>query len=246
MNIVMTVDLTENTAPLLHLENVSWQRNGRTLLHEVELLLPDHGLVLFLGANGAGKSSLLKILAGVSQVSTGEIHNQVSAIVGWMPEPARFYDYLTVREHMFLQCDLLALENAEAAVNTLMEQWQLTEVDDYLAKHLSLGYRQRLSLAMALLGQPKILLLDEPMNGMDPSLLQHFKTFLADIKKHTLVLMATHLLAEASDLADHCIVMHQGALLNHCSFQQSPIAGDALLTFYHDSLAQWHQQELSS
>lgn len=246
MNIAKTIDLTENTPPLVHLENVCWRRNGRNLLHEIELFLPDHGLVLLLGANGAGKSSLLKILAGVSQVSSGKIHSQDMARVGWMPEPARFYDYLTVREHMFLQADLLALNNPETSVNTLMEQWQLMEVNDYLAKHLSLGYRQRLSLAMALLGQPKVLLLDEPMNGMDPSLLQHFKAFLADIKKHTLVLMATHLLAEASDLADHCIVMHQGALLSHRSYQQSPVAGDALLTFYRDSLAQWQQQELSS
>jgi|SRR5690554_1531875 len=246
MNKAMHIDLTENTAPLVHLQNVSWQRNGRTLLHKVELLLPESGLVLFLGANGAGKSSLLKLLAGVSQVSSGKILSQATARIGWMPEPARFYDYLTVREHMFLQADLLALKNPLSAVNGLMEEWQLLEVDDYLAKHLSLGYRQRLSLAMALLGQPNVLLLDEPMNGMDPSLLQQFKIFLSATKNQTLVLMATHLLAEASDLADHCIIMHQGALLNYRSYQESPVAGDALFRFYRDSLAQWQQQEVYS
>lgn len=225
---------------IIKIQNLSLKRAGRVLIDGLNVSLPSSGLITLLGANGAGKSTLLRLLAGVSIATEGTISHRHDLTTGWMPEPARFYRQLTVEDQLLLQADLLALPEPEQAVQKVLSDWRLDTVKNQRTEHLSLGFRQRLSLAQALLAPVDILLLDEPMNGMDPDLMQQFKHFLADFKQHKLVLMATHLMAEVSELADQVMVMHQGQLLAQQNFQQTLTSVD-LMHFYQNSLKDWQK-----
>ncbi|MCX7543791.1 ATP-binding cassette domain-containing protein [Marinicella gelatinilytica] len=235
------MNTSAHQSSLIQLHNLTVQRQGRVLIDEMSLRLPSTGLWVLLGANGAGKSSLLRLLAGVSTATSGQIEFADGVEIGWMAEPARFYRQLTVLEHLRLQADLLDLANPEQAVQRVLEEWGLNTVKNQLTEHLSLGYRQRLSLAGALLAPVNVLLLDEPMNGMDPMLMKHFKSFLAEFKQHNLVLMATHLMAEVSKLTDCAVAMHQGQLLAQHDFQQHAVTAVDLLHFYQNSFADWQK-----
>ncbi|KAA3641671.1 MAG: ABC transporter ATP-binding protein [Proteobacteria bacterium] len=232
-----------NDSTVIRMNNLTLQRQGHCLINDINLQLPASGLVVILGANGAGKSSLLRLLAGVSTETSGQVEFPDDLQIGWMAEPARFYRQLSVLEHLRLQADLLDLANSEQAVQRVLDTWGLKMVENQLTDHLSLGYRQRLSLAGALLAPVDVLLLDEPMNGMDPDLMQQFKAFLADFKQHKLVVMATHLMAEVGALTDWAIVMHQGRILAQQDCQQQTMTAVALLQFYQHSLTDWQKTE---
>lgn len=227
--------------PAIQLHNITVQRQGRVLIDDISLSLPKSGLWVLLGANGAGKSSLLRLLAGVSRATSGQIELSETLQIGWMAEPARFYRQLTVLEQLRLQANLLNLDDAEQAVQRVLVEWGLKSVENQLTDSLSLGYRQRLSLAGALLAPTNVLLLDEPMNGMDPELMKHFKAFIESFKQHNLVLMATHLMAEVSELTDCAIVMHQGQLIAQQNFEDQSVTAVDLLHFYQNSLVDWQK-----
>lgn len=229
---------------LIQVENLTLRRQGHVVIDHLSMDLPQTGLMVLLGANGAGKSSLLKLMAGVSQASEGAIHMPESADIAWVPEPASFYRHLTVCEQLLLQADLLRISQPFKAVKDVMVDWGLISVEHQLTTHLSLGYRQRLSIACALLGPIDVLLLDEPMNGMDPDLMVKFKQFLAHFKQHKLVVLATHLMAEISDLTDQAWIMHQGRLLDQRVYIQ-PATATQLLQFYQSSLSNWQQEAMS-
>lgn len=232
---------SDSDSALIKLRGLTLRRGRRSVLDELNVSFPRAGLVALLGGNGAGKSSLLRILAGVSEATSGTVNQSGELRLGWMAEPARFYLQLTVKEQLLLQADLLALPEPVKVVNQLMNQWQLERVSQFRTEHLSLGYRQRLSLAQALMGPVDVLLLDEPMNGMDPELMQQFKTFLADIKQHKLVILATHLMAEISDLTDWALVLHQGRLLAKHDYRHQRATAVDLMHLYQTSLSDWQQ-----
>lgn len=234
------MNLTKDS-DIIQLHDLTVRRRGRVLIDGLNASFPATGLVVLLGANGAGKSSLLRLLAGVSEAGRGEINCAPGIKIAWMPEPVRFYGQLTVLQHLRLQADLLALADSERAVQKVLTEWHLDGVKQQRTEHLSLGYRQRLSLAQALLAPVDVLLLDEPMNGMDPDLMQQFKAFLSEFKQHHLVIMATHLMAEVGPLTDRAMVMHQGQLLAQQNRQQQPMTAVDLLHFYQHSLADWYQ-----
>jgi ABC-type multidrug transport system ATPase subunit len=226
---------------IIKVKNLTLRRQGRVLIDNLNVSFPANGLVALLGANGAGKSTLLRVLAGVSKATEGSLYRANELTIGWMPEPARFYRQLSVEEQLLLQADLLALPDPEQAVHKVLTEWRLEIVKNQRTEHLSLGYRQRLSLAQALLAPVDVLLLDEPMNGMDPDLMQQFKRFIADFKQHKLVIMATHLMAEVSELTDRVMVMHQGQLLAQLNDHQKTLSAVDLMRFYQDSLVAWQK-----
>ena len=227
---------------LIELDNLSVIRQGHHLLRNIQLSLPAQGLVVVLGANGAGKSSLLRVLAGVSEATAGTIRYRSDVRIGWMPEPASFYPQLTVHEQLLLWADLQAVEQAQTAVEQMMTDWGLVGVRNQTTLHLSLGYRQRLSLAMALLPAVDVLLLDEPMNGMDPDLMQQFKNRLTELKQRHLVILVTHLMAEVSVLSDWVLVMQQGQIILQQDVRTQNIDAVGLMNIYQQAFQQWQQQ----
>ena len=184
----------------------------------------------FLGRNGAGKTTTIRMLLGLIRPSDGEVEvlgkrvrpgaSDVFARVGYLVESAIAYPNLTVRENLDIQRRLTGAPRA--AVAQAIELMRLDSCADRLAGVLSLGNRQRLSLARALLHRPELLILDEPANALDPSGIVEIRRLLRSLagERGVTVLMSSHILAEVAHLADRIGVVHEGRLLEELDHDQ--------------------------
>ncbi len=194
--------------------------------------LNSHQICGLIGANGAGKSSLLKLISGEIPVKDDVIElNQCSLFrqparyksqLGYMPDIFPADPHYTVRTFLTFcaLCQQVATNNLSKVIDEIIEQLQLNELSNRRLTQLSLGQKQRVSLAQALINQPKLLLLDEPLNGLDPSQQEHFWQLLKQHHGEACVLIASHHLA---DLFNHChrlLILDQQQLVADIDFQQ--------------------------
>ncbi|MDD8026548.1 MAG: ABC transporter ATP-binding protein [Acidobacteriota bacterium] len=183
----------------------------------------------FLGRNGAGKTTTIRMLLGLVRPSAGEIsilgaslerdRRRALARIGFFVESASAYPNLTVRENLHIQ--RLLTSAPLACVDEVIDLLKLGEYANRRAGRLSLGNKQRLSLARALLSRSEILILDEPVNGLDPAGIIEIRTLLrrlADDQGRT-VFMSSHLLAEVEHLADRVGIVHAGRLVEEVDLQ---------------------------
>jgi ABC-2 type transport system ATP-binding protein len=183
-------------------------------------------LFAFLGPNGAGKTTAMKLLTGLMKPDAGRVrlcgHDiqeeplVAKALLGYVPDVAVFYEKLTPVEFMEFIAELFEMDHAHAAVQTneLFTKFALHDCMRQRIENLSHGTRQRLAIASALLHDPKVFIIDEPMVGLDPI---HARTVKREIKERsqrgTTVLMSTHLLNIAEELADRIGIIHHGKLI---------------------------------
>lgn len=212
------MESTSSYANFMKLNKLCLSRSKQKILHELTVELPPSGVTVLLGANGAGKSTLLSVLAGISQADSGIIALGGVKDVFLMPEPAAFYPQLTVKEQLMFVTKLFHSTDLDNRVAQAIETWKLDDVSNQLTQHLSLGFRQRLSLAQLMVSNAGLLLLDEPMNGMDPELLMTFKAQINHWKKAKSIIMATHIMHEAQELADWVVVMNQGQIIYSAAY----------------------------
>jgi ABC-2 type transport system ATP-binding protein len=154
------------SAPLLAARGVSRRFGARMALEPADVELRPGETVGLVGPNGAGKSTLLALLAGALDPTSGSVARADTVHVGWVPQRAALYRRLTARENLELFARLEAEADVKGAANTLLEEFSLPA--DVVAGTLSVGNRQRLNVAIALLGDPRVLLLDEPTASLDP------------------------------------------------------------------------------
>lgn len=203
---------------LLKLAQVSHNYGSRVVLHQVDLCIKAGEVVALLGANGAGKTTLLKIVAGVIAPDSGEINGPCvdRSSVGWVPQGNATWGRLTVRENLEQFILLRGLGSRRSTPKLAASEAHLAQLDpwlDTLASELSGGLRQRLSLAIGLLGNPTLLVLDEPTTGLDISYQTTlFELIHARAKQGVGTLLSTHSVEDAIQ-ADRCIVLHEGQVL---------------------------------
>jgi Cu-processing system ATP-binding protein len=186
----------------------------------VDLSLAPGERLALLGHNGAGKTTLLKLMLGLIRPDEGEVTVFGEApgqtarwtTIGFLPENVSFQDAMSGRETLRFYARLKRRSSKEC--EALLERVGLAEAADRRVSTYSKGMRQRLGLAQALLGNPRLLLLDEPTTGLDPALRQAFYDILSDLAgQGTAVLLSSHLLTELEERTDRIAVMHQGRLL---------------------------------
>lgn len=177
----------------------------------------------FLGRNGAGKTTTIRMLLGLIRPTSGEVElfgrsrprggAGVFAKIGYLVETATAYPNLTVRENLEIQRRLM--RSPASAVNDIITLLRLDPYADRTAGTLSLGNKQLLSLARALLHSPEVLILDEPANALDPAGIVHVRELLRDLasRRGVTVFMSSHILAEVAHVADRIGILHQGRLL---------------------------------
>ena len=187
-----------------------WSGGARTALGGVDLDCAAGTLTLLAGPNGSGKSTLLKILAGVTSPDGGA-KQVMPAATGYLPEAPRFPARLTVGEIMGSVAALLAPPAGSSACERALEAVGLVAEANRRAGELSHGQRQRLGLAVAMLGDPQLLLLDEPFNGLDPQAMRDLGAVLRDLRTagKTLV-VSTHLFAPMDGICDQFVVLRAG------------------------------------
>jgi ABC-2 type transport system ATP-binding protein len=166
-----------------------------------------------IGPNGAGKTTLLSMLAGVLSPSDGEIAG-AGERVGWVPQQPAVYSKLSVAENLRLFARLERLGDPERAVERMLEQTGLTERRDEEVSRLSGGNQQRLNIAVGLLCEPRVLLLDEPSASLDPRQRERLWDFIAELSRQgTSVVYSTHNVFEAERYGDRVLVLGDGELL---------------------------------
>ena len=204
------------------IEHINKSFGAQQVLRDVTLSIPEGQVLGLLGPNGAGKSTLMKILIGLWRADSGSV--AVPERIGYLPENNPLYDEMYVAEYLEFMAGLTlnseALNGAankrealnSAAINTLIERVGLTPERHKHIRELSKGYRQRVGLAQALLGNPQLLILDEPTTGLDPNQLVEIRALIRDLGKERTVILSTHIMQEVSAMCDRVVILDHGVI----------------------------------
>ena len=215
---------------------------GRAALRAVSFEVAPGQLVGIIGPNGAGKTTLLSILAGVSQPSAGEVI-QPAGKIGWVPQQPALYSKLSVAENLRLFARLEKVDDPEASVERMLRQTDLEDRAGDETAELSGGNQQRVNIAIGLLCEPAVLLLDEPSASLDPRQRERLWEFIGGLAADgTTVVFSTHNVAEAERYADRLLVLVYGeplfggtpAELEQAVGGQSRDFDAAFVRFLHD------------
>lgn len=177
----------------------------------------------FLGPNGAGKSTTLRILAGALGATSGsakvggidvlESPREVKRLVGYLPERPPLYTDMTVRGYLLFCARIKEARGPKASVERVIGQVGLAPVAHRLIEHLSKGYRQRVGIAQALVHDPQVLILDEPVSGLDPAQRVEIRALIRELASgDTTVILSTHVLPEVEAICDRVVILDQGTI----------------------------------
>ena len=188
------------------------------VLKDICLSIGDGEIVGLLGPNGAGKSTLMKIMVGVWDASNGEV--QVPKSIGYLPEQNPLYEDMYVREYLQFFAELRMKARGERReakgekeiVEELIERVGLTAEAHKRIGQLSKGYRQRVGLAQAMIGNPELLILDEPTTGLDPNQLEDIRALIRKMGEQRTVILSTHILQEVKQMCSRVIIIDHGEI----------------------------------
>jgi len=204
---------TVTTAPALSVDGVTKVYGARTALQGITFAAAPGERLAVIGPNGAGKTTLLEIVAGLLTPTDGTV-SRPAREVGWVPQQPALYSKLSVQENLGLFARLEKVADPDAAVARMLEQTGLADrARDEVGK-LSGGNRQRVNIAIGLLAEPPILLLDEPSSSLDPRQREVLWSFVSGLaERGTTVVYSTHNVGEAERYADRVLVLADGELL---------------------------------
>ena len=206
---------------MLELRNVNKNYGSTLAVKEVSFTVPDGMIGVLLGPNGAGKSTIIKSIAGLLKF-TGQIRIQgmdsrdreARKVFAYVPEIPAMYQALTVAEHMEFIRRAYRIDVSEQEIQAILERFELWDKREKLGDELSKGMMQKVSICCALLIHPQVLLLDEPMVGLDPKAIKELKEVILELKaRGTTVLISTHMLEMVQELWDMVFVMEKGSLI---------------------------------
>lgn len=203
---------------IIQTKNLNKRYKKQEVNKDISLLVPKDSIYGLLGPNGAGKSTLLKMLTGMINPTSGEIiykekpwsRNDLLEIGALIEQPP-IYENLTARENLKVRTLLYNLP--ESRIDEVLEIVQLTNTGNKKAGKFSMGMKQRLGIAIALLNNPKLLILDEPTNGLDPIGIGELRELIKSFpKKGITVILSSHILSEVEQIADYVGIMANGRL----------------------------------
>ena len=204
---------------------VSKYYGARRALSEVSFSIQQGEVVGFLGLNGAGKTTVLKVLCGLLVPSAGKVTvdgvdgvetpRELRKRIGFLPDRPPLHPEMTVRQMVAYAARLCGLpaERVTARVGEVLSLCGLADVADDLIEWLSHGYRQRVGIAIAVAHEPKLVVLDEPISGLDPAQIVAMRGLIRGLKEKHTVLISSHILSEISHTCDRILVLHQGRIV---------------------------------
>lgn len=211
---------------MITLDRVTKRYGSFTAVDSVSLAIPAGGIFAFLGVNGAGKTTSIRMMTGILKPTSGSITIggfdivqqplEAKSIIGYVPDRPNLYQKLTGREFLYFICDLYRMDrkHAERRIDETLEEYSLQQWQDELIERYSHGMKQRLAACAALVHDPRVLIFDEPMVGLDPHGAKHLKEALKRYaSKGLTVFLSTHSLNVAEELADFLAIIHRGSLL---------------------------------
>ena len=203
----------------IHIQHVNKFIGKQHVLKDISLSINDGEVIGLLGPNGAGKSTLMKIMVGVWDATSGEV--QVPKSVGFLPEQNPLYEDMYVREYLRFFVELRTSKSVplhatpytlHQQVEDLIERVGLKAEANKRVGQLSKGYRQRVGLAQAMIGNPELLILDEPTTGLDPNQLEDIRALIREMGKERTVILSTHILQEVKQMCSRVIIIDHGEI----------------------------------
>ncbi len=210
---------------MIEVKNVTKKYGSTIAVDNISFKIKEGEIVGLLGPNGAGKSTTMNMLTGYIETTEGQIiiaGNDISkkpkkakAQIGYMPEGVPLYSDLTVKEFVTYMAELKKVDRKtrKEKVEKIIEQTGLKEVEKKLTRNLSRGYKQRVSMAGALVGEPKILILDEPTVGLDPKQITEIRALIKELGKTHTVILSSHILSEVSQICNKVIIINKGKII---------------------------------
>ena len=221
--VCVKIKLSEE-ADLIEVRNLTKRYGNHIAVEDLNFTIEQGRIYGFLGPNGAGKSTTMNIMTGYLAPSAGDVlidgvsivdmPEKAKAQIGYLPELPPLYMDMTVREYLSFAAELRKVPHRKSRerCDAVMADLSLTECADRLIRNLSKGFRQRVGLAQALVHEPEILILDEPMVGLDPKQIIEIRELIRNLgKKHT-VILSSHILAAVSEICDTLLILSGGKL----------------------------------
>lgn len=210
---------------MIQVENLVKRYGNHTAVDGLSFTVEKGQIYGFLGPNGAGKSTTMNIMTGYIAASSGTVlidgHDilkeplKAKKCIGYLPEIPPLYTDMTVWEYLLFVAELKKVPGKERMdhVEEIIEKIKLTQVEDRLIKNLSKGYKQRVGLAQALIGYPEVIILDEPMVGLDPKQIIEMRDLIKGLAKEHTIILSSHILSEVSAICDHIMIIAKGKLV---------------------------------
>jgi ABC-2 type transport system ATP-binding protein len=215
--------MEENVIVSLKNINKSYYGGLSRVLNNISVDFSKNRVTGFLGLNGAGKTTTMKIITTYLKPDSGEvfvdninvIENPLSVrkVVGYLPENFPIYEDLKVNEFLEFVADIKGVDNVKEEVFKVMQMVGILNYKDYFLRELSKGYKQRVGLAQAILGNPKVIILDEPTQGLDPIQIIEIRKLIRQLSKNRSVILSTHIMQEVEAICDDIVIIHKGNIL---------------------------------
>ncbi|NIG55847.1 ABC transporter ATP-binding protein [Chitinophaga sp. Cy-1792] len=211
--------------PILKVENLSHKYASTWAIREINFEINDTGVVGLLGSNGAGKSTTMNIICGTLLQTDGNVSInglnfkddpvEYKKQIGFLPQQAPLYLDFTVQEYLEYAAQLRLMDRRliKGAVDEVLEKTTITQMRSRLIKNLSGGYRQRVGIAQSIINKPKMVILDEPTNGLDPNQIIEARKLIREIAQDRAVLLSSHVLSEINLLAKEIIMIEAGQVV---------------------------------
>ena len=210
---------------MIEVKNLLKKYGNHVAVDDLSFTVEDGQILGFLGPNGAGKSTTMNILTGYISSTEGTVtidgHDifeepeEAKKCIGYLPEQPPLYMDMTVYEYLRFVAELKGVKKNERAkmIRNIIDETKLVEVQNRLIHHLSKGYKQRVGIAEALMGYPKVIILDEPTVGLDPSQIIEIRDLIKKLAKNHTVILSSHILSEVSAVCDHVMIINKGKLI---------------------------------
>lgn len=214
---------------MLEVQNLTKKYGKNLAVDHVTFTVPDGNVGILLGPNGAGKSTIIKSIAGLLRYEGGvgiqgipSREMAAKKIFGYVPEIPSMFDALTVREHIEYMIRAYNVKVEEQDIEKLLTRFELEDKQDKLGNELSKGMMQKVSICCALIIKPQVIMLDEPMVGLDPKAIKELKLVVQELKEAGVtVLISTHMLEMVKDLWDVMFVMEKGRIVGQYTKEQA-------------------------
>ena len=210
---------------MIEVKNVTKKYGKFVAVDDISFTINEGEIVGLLGPNGAGKSTTMNMITGFIEQTDGKIiingydmlkkPKKAKKEIGYMPEGVPLYTDLTVKEFVTYMSEIKNVDRKERKekVQKIIEQTGLKDVEKKLVKNLSRGYKQRVSMAGALVGEPKILILDEPTVGLDPKQITEIRNLIKELGKTHTIILSSHILSEVSQICNKVIIINKGKIV---------------------------------
>ncbi len=209
---------------MIEIKNLVKHYGDKKAVNGISFTVKDNEILGFLGPNGAGKSTTMNIITGYLSSTSGTVKINGHDIleepelakksIGYLPEQPPLYNDMTVSEYLTFMCELKGVpkKDRKEQIDMITSMVGIDAVTGRLIGNLSKGYKQRVGLAQALVGDPPILILDEPTVGLDPNQIIGIRNLIKELSKNHSIIVSSHILSEIQEIADRVVIIHHGKI----------------------------------